>query len=335
MDPAVAGELEAIFAARTRAEWAAFASAHPCCLEPVLDLDEALDADARAPSSTVDQPGAERPVRLLGPPVGLSRTPPDGTRPGPALGADTDAVLAALGYDAVAVERLKAAGAVAGPDDVPAGSFLRMSARPGLKMSELADASGVSAGTIKHYLREGLLGDEDGIVRTSRNMAWYPPEYVERIRLIKRLQEERFLPLRLIKELLAERPPRTPRDAVELPDNVLDRLAELGVLTPDEDGYDPDDVAVIAAIARFRAGGYDEALGFTVYDTLRYRDALRPLVEKEVEVLVERLGEIDPERAAAIVRAGREPLRELIGAMHSKMLLEELRRVTSARGGAP
>ena len=203
-----------------------------------------------------------------------------------------------------------------------------MSDRPGLKMSELADASGVSAGTIKHYLREGLLGDEDGIVRTSRNMAWYPPEYVERIRLIKRMQEERFLPLRLIKDALAERPPRTARNEVDLPANVLDRLAELGVLTPDDEGYDPDDVAVIDAILRFRAGGYDEALGFTVYDTLRYRDALRPLVEKEVEVLVERLGEVEPERAARIVRAGREPLRELIGAMHSKMLLEELRRVT-------
>jgi DNA-binding transcriptional MerR regulator len=207
--------------------------------------------------------------------------------------------------------------------------------RPGLKMSELADASGVSSGTIKHYLREGLLGDEAGIVRTSRNMAWYPPEYVERIRLIKHLQEERFLPLRLIKELLADRPPRTPRSAVGLPDEVLDRLAEIGVLTPHGDGYDPDDVAVIRAIERFRAGGYDETLGFTVYDTLRYREALGPLVEKEVEVLVERLGEIDPERAARIVRAGREPLRDLIGAMHSKMLLEELRRVTSARGGAP
>ena len=113
---------------------------------------------------------------------------------------------------------------------------------------------------------------------------------------------------------------------------MLDRLAELGVLTPDADGYDPDDVAVIDAIARFRAGGYDEALGFTVYDTLRYRDALAPLVEREVEVLVERLGDVDPERAAAIVRAGREPLRELIGAMHSKMLLEALRRRTSTRG---
>jgi DNA-binding transcriptional MerR regulator len=210
-----------------------------------------------------------------------------------------------------------------------------MNDRPGLKISELADASGVSAGTIKHYLREGLLGDGDEIVRTSRNMAWYPPEYVDRIRLIKRLQEQRFLPLRLIKELLADRPPRTPREAVGLPANVLDRLAELGVLTPDEEGYDPDDVAVVAAIERFRAGGYVESLGFTVYDTLRYRDALRPLVEKEVQVLLERLGDIDPERAAAIVRAGREPLRDLIGAMHSKMLLEELRRVTSARGGAP
>ena len=202
-----------------------------------------------------------------------------------------------------------------------------MSARPGMKMSELAEASGVSAGTIKHYLREGLLGDEQGIVRTSRNMAWYPPAYVERIRLIKRLQEERFLPLRLIKELLADRPPRTPRGAVELPANVLDRLEQLGVLTPDREGYDPDDVAVIDAIVRFRAGGYDEALGFTVYDTLRYREALQPLVEREVEVLLERLGEIDPARAAGIVRAGREPLRELVGAVHSKLLLAELRRV--------
>ena len=202
-------------------------------------------------------------------------------------------------------------------------------ARPGLKISELADASGVSAGTIKHYLREGLLGG-DGIVRTSRNMAWYPPEYVDRIRLIKRLQEQQFLPLRLIKELLAERPPRTPRDRVGLPANVLDRLAELGVLTPDDEGYDPDDVAVIAAIERFRAGGYVEALGFTVYDTLRYREALRPLVASEVQLLVERLGEIEPERAVEIVLAGREPLRDLLGAMHSKMLLEELRRVTGA-----
>jgi alpha-methylacyl-CoA racemase len=123
MDPAVAAELEALFAARTRAEWAAFDDEHGCCLEPVLDLDEVL---ARSPEAVVeiDQPGADAPVRLLGPPVGLSRTPADGTRPGPSLGADTDAVLTALGYDADAIAALKAAGAVAGPEGVPQGSFL-------------------------------------------------------------------------------------------------------------------------------------------------------------------------------------------------------------------
>ena len=84
---------------------------------------------------------------------------------------------------------------------------------------------------------------------------------------------------------------------------------------------------IIEAIASFRAGGYEEALGFTVYDTLRYREALEPLVEEEVRALLGRLaGEVEVERAMEIIAAGVQPLRELIGAMHSKLLLAELRR---------
>jgi DNA-binding transcriptional MerR regulator len=204
-------------------------------------------------------------------------------------------------------------------------------------MSELAERSGVSAGTIKHYLREGLLGEGDEIVRTSRNMAYYPPEYVERIRLIKRLQEDRFMPLRVIKDRIVERAVEQreservsaaeARRRYDIPANVLDRLAELGVLTPSARGYDADDVKIIEAVSRFRAGGYDEQLGFTVFDTLRYRDALEPLVQEEVRTLLDRLaGEVDVERAVEIIAAGAEPLRDLIGAMHSKLLLAELRR---------
>jgi len=204
-------------------------------------------------------------------------------------------------------------------------------------MSELAERSGVSAGTIKHYLREGLLGEGDDIVRTSRNMAYYPPEYVERIRLIKRLQEDRFMPLRVIKDRIVERAVEQresermsvaeARRRYDIPGNVLDRLAELGVLTPTSRGYDADDVKIIEAISRFRAGGYDEQLGFTVFDTLRYRDALEPLVQEEVRTLLDRLaGEVEVERAVEIITAGAEPLRDLIGAMHSKLLLAELRR---------
>lgn len=223
-----------------------------------------------------------------------------------------------------------------------------------LKMSELAERSGVSPGAIRYYLREGLLGEGEDIVRTSRNMAYYPAGYVERIALIKRLQEERFMPLRVIKGALREDPDRV-RALIELEDrileralegaqdssrvsrravaerygvprNVLERLAEIGVLTPNQRGYDRDDLKIIEAIAAFRAGGYEEALGFTVYDTLRYRSALEPLVRDEVRALLERLaGEVEVERAMEIVAAGVEPLRELIGAMHSKLLLAELR----------
>ncbi len=201
-----------------------------------------------------------------------------------------------------------------------------------LKMAELAERSGVSAGTIKHYLREGLLPEP---VRTSRNMAYYPPDFVERIRLIKRLQEERFMPLKRIRDALgdADSRPRTSREEVlarfELPAVVLDRLAEVGAVTPTDDGYDPDDLAVLEAIVRFRAGGFDESLGFTVYDTVRYREALEPLVALEVDILRERLaGQVSDDRAAEIISAGAEPLRELLGALHSKLLRAELERAT-------
>ena len=225
-----------------------------------------------------------------------------------------------------------------------------------LKMSELSRRTGVSAGTIRYYLREGLLGEGADIVRTSRNMAYYPLDYVERIKLIKRLQHQRYMPLRVIKDALEEDPERVSalveledrilervlqseetsgripvREAAEryrLPRNVLERLAEIGVLTPTRAGYDETDVKIIEAIASFRAGGYEEALGFTVYETLRYREALEPLVVEEVSLLLERLagGEVEIERALQMVEAGAEPLRALIGAMHSKLLLAELRR---------
>ena len=43
-------------------------------------------------------------------------------------------------------------------------------------------------------------------------------------------------------------------------------------------------------------------------------------------VLLERLGGVDVDRAVEIISSGTEPLRDLIGAMHSKLLLAALRR---------
>jgi DNA-binding transcriptional MerR regulator len=219
-----------------------------------------------------------------------------------------------------------------------------------LRMGELAEASGVPAPTIKHYLREGLLPEP---VKTSRNMAYYPPEFVDRIRLIKRLQEERFMPLKAIRSVLEDGPGRAEamleledrildralsaerartsaaeaRKRYDLPKEVLDRLEELEVLSPNTRGYSPSDVKIIEAISRFRAGGYDEQIGFTVYDTLRYKTALEELVRQEVDVVMNRLaGEVPPERVVEMLESGAQPLQDLIAALHTKLLVAELER---------
>lgn len=68
-----------------------------------------------------------------------------------------------------------------------------------MRIGELAEATGVSTQTIHYYLREGLLPPP---TKTSPNMAYYNPEYVEEIRLIKEFQEKRYLPLSVIKLVL-------------------------------------------------------------------------------------------------------------------------------------
>jgi DNA-binding transcriptional MerR regulator len=115
-----------------------------------------------------------------------------------------------------------------------------------------------------------------------------------------------------------------------VPKEVLDRLAELEVLTPNSRGYSPSDITIIEAIGRFRAGGYDEQIGFTVYDTLRYKTALEALVQQEVEMVMGRLaGEVPPERVVEMLEAGAQPLKDLIAALHTKLLVAELERQRS------
>lgn len=232
--------------------------------------------------------------------------------------------------------------------------------RERLRISELAEEAGVPVATVRHYLREGLLPEGE---KTSRNMAYYPPELVERIRLIKQLQEERFLPLKVIGELLRSEGGDLERISARLdvsaavlemagkehgerltadelaarhgvPAEAVGRLAELGVIgPPDEHGFGPSDERIVEAISRFREVGYDEEVGFTVRETARFLEPLERLAEREVELLADKVvGRFEPDRALAMVEAGVEPLHALVAAMHSKLLLRELSR---RRGGEP
>jgi crotonobetainyl-CoA:carnitine CoA-transferase CaiB-like acyl-CoA transferase len=119
-------EVAEIFRSRTREEWRAFADRHDCCIEPVLDLDEALESELvreREMVVELEQPEVGT-VRLLGVPVKLSRTPGRPDRPAPAFGEHTDEVLREAGYSPEEIEAMKESGAAAGPAAEATGSFL-------------------------------------------------------------------------------------------------------------------------------------------------------------------------------------------------------------------
>jgi DNA-binding transcriptional MerR regulator len=201
-----------------------------------------------------------------------------------------------------------------------------------LKISELAERAEVPVATVRHYLREGLLPEP---VKTSKNMAYYSPEFVDRIRLIKRLQEERFMPLRVIRDaVLAERTPKAELlERFELPVRALDRLAEVGVLSPDAGGYSQADVRIVEAIAKFRAEGWNEKTGFGARDVARLMKGLEPVVADELELMVERFSALEPERAAELLESGMSPFPDLVGALHAKALADRFQRKRDAAMG--
>jgi crotonobetainyl-CoA:carnitine CoA-transferase CaiB-like acyl-CoA transferase len=118
-------EVERIFAERSRTEWEAFGAEHECCLEPVLELEEALASELvreREMVVATRQPGVERDVRQLGLPIKFQRTPGRHDRlPGPALGEHTEEALAQAGYSGEEIAQLLECGAAAGAATGPLG----------------------------------------------------------------------------------------------------------------------------------------------------------------------------------------------------------------------
>lgn len=107
-----------VFRERSRDQWKAFNDEHDCCIEPILELNEALESDLVRERGMVvefEQPGAGT-VRQIANPVKLSATPALDPRPAPAIGADTAAVLSRAGFSEVEIESLLESGAAAGPD---------------------------------------------------------------------------------------------------------------------------------------------------------------------------------------------------------------------------
>ena len=85
---------------------------------------------------------------------------------------------------------------------MPAADKKNPLSKPGLRMKELVEATGVPKSTILHYLNQGLLPEPQ---KTSPNMAYYDPACTDRIQYIQHLQHRHRLSLSEIKQMLEKK----------------------------------------------------------------------------------------------------------------------------------
>ena len=218
------------------------------------------------------------------------------------------------------------------------------------RMKDLCARTGLPRQAIHFYIREGLLPEGR---KTGRNMAYYSDEHLERIALIRQLQEERFLPLRAIKVVLGAKDrslsdkqqqllrevkqhlvgtslvTSAPRKIALLPlcertgitrKEVL-RMAELGLLSVFTDEkrrsqIAESDVWLIEALSQLRSAGLSRALGFGPDDLLIFEDAISEVFLKEMTLITERLVHLTAKDAAAIVQRVQPIVNQILVRLH-------------------
>ncbi|PKQ01778.1 MAG: hypothetical protein CVT73_21695 [Alphaproteobacteria bacterium HGW-Alphaproteobacteria-12] len=214
-----------------------------------------------------------------------------------------------------------------------------------MKMKELEAATGIGRETIRYYIREGLLPEP---VRPKRNVAAYGREHVKRLNLIRKLQQERHLPLSVIRTLvtsetgepaggfealiglevamgplLADGRNLAPRKLADVAKDTglgLDEIrifAGIGLIQIDKrDGgewLNQRNVRIMEIIAQTRADGFTPDIGYTAESYEFYPQLIELLARRAVVGFYSRLGDkLDQPAAAKLAVDGIRTLSEMV-----------------------
>ncbi len=239
-----------------------------------------------------------------------------------------------------------------------------------LKISDLARDTGVSTATIKFYIREGLLPKPT--LKTGRNMAYYGRGFVERIRVIKELQQKRFLPLDVIRAILDRdssvisereidtllsvegtfyeaihfapgREPMTRKEAIEKYNLDLKELQfsiDQGMLTPvvrsGVETFEGDDLAMLEVFCKLKEAGFSSEL-IPIETTMPiYLEAMDKLAQAELKIFTRAVtGKVDDGEVAQMALEGVKLIEDFIVLLRRKRMLkaiQELRRNNESTG---
>lgn len=217
------------------------------------------------------------------------------------------------------------------------------------KMKDLCELTGLGRQAIHFYIQQGLLPPGN---KTGRNMAWYGEAHLERLKLIKRLQHERFLPLKAIKAILDDQQSAfsatqrgfllgvkqhlvpTLDDAAALTVDAGELAARLGIEPSDVErmielelvgartdasgrrAVRQDDVWLVAAWAEVKRLGFADALRITPDDLRMYDEAVTQLLTRETQLIASRLPAIPEERAAELIEKVLPVVHSILTGMH-------------------
>jgi len=222
------------------------------------------------------------------------------------------------------------------------------------RMKDLCDRTGLSRQVIHFYIEQGLVPEGR---KTGRNMAYYAESHVERIKLIRQLQHERFLPLRAIRAVLEEEDDGLSTEQRRLLIDVRHRLGRLGSSAPDEASLVPlqpillragvsrddaeglaqigvvsitkkkgrahiakDDAWMIELWGEIRAAGFSRALGFVPSDVGVFAEEVEATFAKETELLKHRLSHLSPDAVARMVEAAVPLINQFVARYHESLV---------------
>lgn len=230
-----------------------------------------------------------------------------------------------------------------------------------MKMKELEQRTGIGREAIRFYIREGLLKEPE---RPKKNVAIYTEKHVERILLIKKLQDERFLPLNVIKDVLEQGSavqgdlasflgvefamslaPRirssTPTVATlgtllvecELEMADIEQMGSAGFLEPATLSLtlevSSEDAALIRLWGDMKKGGFG-AVGITAGDLQPYAEAAATVAAFEVDLFYRHAeGRLDADAAARLAALGVETTRDMFALLRVKATLKEVAKRTA------
>jgi DNA-binding transcriptional MerR regulator len=223
------------------------------------------------------------------------------------------------------------------------------------RMKDLCDRTGLPRQVIHFYIQQGLLPEGR---KTGRNMAYYGEAHLERIKLIRQLQHERFLPLKAIRAVLEEKEDGftkeqrrllldvkhrlgpllaspAPGDEALVPlhplllrsgvsrdeAEELEKLGMLNVIRKNKRAHiAKDDGWMIELWGEIRNAGFSRALGFRPSDTVLFAETMNAMFAREAGMLKDRLSHLPPGEVALMVERAIPLLNQFLARYHEGLV---------------